>query len=269
MSEAVPVSAKPTASIRHVEMERPWRWLAAGWQDLVAAPTTSLTFGVVFTVAGYLITFGLFAAGVPYLTLPMTAGFLLMGPFLATGFYEISRQRQAGGRASLREVFFAWQRNPSQIALIGVALLLILIAWARLAAMIFMLYYGIGNVPSIDKLLVETFLEPSSIPFLIFGTAIGGVLAALTFAISAVSIPMLLDRRDANVIEAIATSFKATTANVKAMALWGLLIVVFVGAGLVTLYLGLIVVLPLIGHATWHAYKDLVIIHDEPTSSTT
>lgn len=258
MNDAVSVDSRPSAAIRHVELDRPWRWLAAGWRDLVAAPATSLGFGVVFALAGYLITLGLFAAGVPYLTLPMTAGFLIIGPFAATGFYEISRQRQAGRRAPLGQVFGAWRRNPSQIALMGVALLLILIFWARVAAMIFMLYYGIGNVPSIDKLLVETFLQPSSIPFLIFGTAVGAVLAAFTFSISAVSIPMLVDKREANVMEAIATSVRAVLANRKAMALWGLLVVVFTAAGLVTLYLGLVVALPLIGHATWHAYKDLV-----------
>jgi len=258
MSEAASASHKRGAAIRHVELERPWRWLAAGWRDLTAAPATSLAFGVVFAVAGWLITFGLFAADIFYLVLPMTAGFLIMGPFAATGFYEISRQREAGRRAPLGEVFGAWRRNPSQIALMGVALLLILILWARVAALIFMLYFGIGNVPSIDNLLVETFLEPSSIPFLIFGTAVGGVLAAATFAISAVSIPLLVDRPRANVMEAIITSLRAVAANPKPMALWGLLIVVFVGAGLATLYLGLVVALPLIGHATWHAYKDLV-----------
>jgi len=269
MHDAVYVDSRSSAAIRHVEMDRPWRWLAAGWRDLMAAPATSLAFGVVFALAGYAITAGLFAAGVFYLVLPMMAGFLIIGPFAATGFYEISRQRQAGSRASLGQVFGAWRRNPSQIALMGVALLLILIFWARIAAMIFMLYYGIGNVPSVDKLLVETFLQPSSIPFLIFGTAVGGVLAAATFAISAVSIPMLIDRPGSNVIDAIVTSVRAVVANTRAMALWGLLIVLFTAAGLMTLYLGLIVVLPLIGHATWHAYKDLVQLSDagEPASA--
>ncbi len=258
MAETVPAYAKPRAAIRRVDLDRPWRWLAAGWQDLMAAPVTSLSYGVVFAVAGYLITAGLFLADVFYLVLPITAGFLIIGPIACTGFYEISRQRALGRPVSLGEVFGAWRRNPSQIALMGVALLLVLILWARIAALIFMLYYGIGNVPSIDNLLVETFLQPSSIPFLIFGTAVGAVLAAGTFAISAVSIPLLLDRPDANVIEAMATSVQAVAVNAKAMALWGLLIVLFTSAGLATLYLGLIVALPLIGHATWHSYKDLV-----------
>jgi uncharacterized membrane protein len=262
MSEAASASSRHDAAIRHVELDRPWRWLAAGWRDLITSPGPSLAFGVVFALAGYLITFGLFAADVFYLVLPMIAGFLIIGPFAATGFYEVSRQRQLGQRASVGDVFGAWRRNPSQIALMGVALLLILIFWARIAALIFMLYFGIGNVPSVDKLLVETFLEPSSLPFLIFGTAVGGVLAAATFAISAVSIPLLVDRPQANVIEAIITSVRAVTANPRAMALWGLLIVLFVGAGLATLYLGLVLALPLIGHATWHAYKDLVQFGD-------
>jgi len=267
MSEAVSGSSRHGAAIRHVELDQPWRWLSAGWRDLAVAPVPSLLYGVVFAVAGWLITFGLFYVDVFYLVLPMTAGFLIMGPFAATGFYEISRQREQGKRAPIGEVFGAWRRNPSQIALMGVALLLILIFWARLAALIFMLYFGIGNVPSVDKLLVETFLQPSSVPFLIFGTAVGGVLAAGTFAISAVSIPMLIDRRDSNVMDAIITSLRAVRANSKAMALWGLLIVVFAGAGLATLYLGLIVALPLIGHATWHAYKDLVHFPDAGSAS--
>lgn len=230
----------------------------AGWKDLLAAPTVSLGYGVVFAGLGYLLTVGLFALDVFYLVLPMTAGFLIIGPLAAVGLYEISRRRAAGEKTSLGAALRAWQRNPSQIALMGVALLLVLIAWSRIAALIFMLYFGIGNVPSVDKLLVETFLTPSSLPFLVFGTAVGGVLAAFTFAISAVSIPMLLDRPESNVIEAIATSYKAVATNPKPMALWGLLIVLFAGAGLATLYVGLIVALPLIGHATWHAYKDLV-----------
>ena len=269
MNDAVSVDSRPSAAIRHVELDRPWRWLAAGWRDLMAAPGTSLAFGVVFALAGYLITAGLLAADVFYLVLPMTAGFMIMGPFAATGFYEISRQRQEGKRAPLGQVFGAWRRNPSQIALMGVALLLILIFWARIAAMIFMLYYGIGNVPSVDKLLVETFFQPSSLPFLVFGTAVGAVLAAGTFAISAVSIPLLLDKTDANVMEAIVTSVRAVLANKRAMALWGLLIVLFTAAGLATLYLGLIVALPLIGHATWHAYQDLVQHPEAPAGAAT
>ncbi|MFW5681100.1 MAG: DUF2189 domain-containing protein [Pseudomonadota bacterium] len=267
MNQAASGVSGTGAAIGHVPFDRPWSWLRAGWGDVVAAPVVSLLYGAMFTAIGYLLTAGLFALDLYYLALPMSAGFLIIGPLAAVGLYEISRRRAAGEATSLAAALTAWQRNTSQIALMGVALLLMLILWARIAALIFMLYFGVGNVPSIDNLLVETFLTPSSLPFLVFGTAVGGVLAAATFAISAVSIPMLLDRPESNVMDAIITSIRAVTQNAKTMALWGMLVVLFVGGGIATLYLGLVIALPLIGHATWHAYTDLVQHPDAPSTA--
>jgi uncharacterized membrane protein len=259
MEEAVR-TVDPTAgsaTIRRVEIDRPWRWLAAGWQDLRAMPGVSLVYGVAFAIAGYLITIGLWLAGTPYLVLPMGAGFMLVGPIVAVGLYEASRRRAAGEPVSLGRVMGAFRHNPTQIALMGVALLVLFFVWVRLAILIFMLFFGL-RPPSLETLFVTVFFSASSLPFLIFGTAVGAVLAAFAFAISAVSVPMLLDRAEVNVFSAIAISVRCVLANLPAMALWAALIVVFTGAGLVTLYVGLIVTLPLIGHATWHAYKDLV-----------
>lgn len=104
-----------------------------------------------------------------------------------------------------------------------------------------------------------TLFSPTALPFLIVGTVLGAILAALVFAISAISIPMLLDKRDCTVWVAIATSWVAVRANWKPMALWAALIVAFTGFGMVPFFLGLAITMPLIGHATWHAYKDLVV----------
>lgn len=150
----------------------------------------------------------------------------------------------------------AWQRNAGQIGLMGVALLLLMVAWLRLAAIIFMLFFGL-EPPALDQLVQQTVLSASALPFLVTGTVVGAVLAALTFTISAISIPLLLDREDANVITAITTSIEAVRTNPGPMLFWAALIVLFVGAGLATFLLGLIITLPLIGHATWHAYRDL------------
>jgi uncharacterized membrane protein len=256
MAEAVPVFT-PSPLVRKVELDRPWSWLAAGWRDLRAAPQVSIAYGVLFALAGYLITFGLWWSGLVYAVLPMVCGFLIVGPLLAVGLYEVSRRLGAGEPVSLAAAVTAWQRNSSQIALLGVALLLLLFAWLRLAAMIFMLFFGL-EPPSFEHLFAQTFLNADALPFLIVGTLIGAALAALAFAISAISIPFLLDRPESNVFTAIATSVRAVKENPATMAFWAVLIVGFVGAGLVTLYLGLIVTLPLIGHATWHAYRDLV-----------
>ena len=227
MAQAVSVFATPGPRIRKVELDRPWAWLAAGWQDLIRAPAVSAVYGVAFAVAGYLVTLGLWLLDWEYLILPMVCGFLILGPLLAVGLYETSRRLAAGEPVSVRAAFLAWRRNASQIGLMGVALMLFLFAWTRIAALLFMLYFGL-TPPSFEDLFAQTFLTASALPFLIIGTAVGGVLAALAFAISVVSVPLLLDRPEANVITAIATSFVAVRENLTTMAFWAVLVVGFV-----------------------------------------
>lgn len=257
MAEVVPVFAQTGLSVRKLEMDQPWGWLKKGWQDCLKNPGVSFTYGVLAVLTGYIITWGLFAFEAAYLVLPFVAGFLIVGPILAVGLYEASRRSEEGESTTLRQALTAFQRNTSQIALMGVALLLLMIFWARVAAVLFFLYFGL-EPPDFSNLFVATFLSADSWPFLVIGSAIGAGFALFAFSISVISIPMLLDRRSSNVIEAIATSVRAVQANFKPLLLWAALIVVFTLAGLVTLYIGLIVTLPLIGHATWHAYRDIV-----------
>jgi uncharacterized membrane protein len=259
--DVVPVFAQTGLRVRKLEMDQPWLWLRKGWQDCLKTPSVSFTYGVLAAVTGYLITWGLFTLGQAYLVLPLVAGFLIVGPILVVGLYEASRRSERGESTSLGEALAAFGRNKAQIALMGMALLLLMIFWARVAAILFFLYFGL-EPPDFSNLFVATFLSASSWPFLVIGSAIGGVFAFFAFAISVVSIPLLLDRPESNVIEAIATSVRAVQANFLPLLLWGGIIVVFTLAGLVTLYLGLIITLPLIGHASWHAYRDIVA-HDE------
>ena len=259
--EVVPVFAQQTIKVRKIELDRPWTWLRKGWQDCLKTPHVSFTYGVLAAVTGYIITWGLFAFDTPYLVLPFIAGFLIVGPILAVGLYEASRRNEAGQGTTLQQALAAFKRNTSQIALMGMALLLLMIFWSRMAAILFFLYFGL-EPPDFSNLFVATFLSASSWPFLVIGTTIGAGFAFFAFAISVVSIPLLLDRQEANIIEAIATSVRAVQANFLPLVFWGGLIVVFTLAGLITLYLGLIVTLPLIGHASWHAYRDIVA-HDE------
>lgn len=247
-------SSNPT--LTRIPLDRPWSWLAKGFSDMRRAPSASLGYGVLFVAAGYLLTAGLWALGWLYLTLPLAAGFLIVGPLFAVGLYEVSRRLQAGEPVSFAATLAAWRRNAGQIGLMGVALLLLMFAWLRLAAMIFMLFFGL-EPPSLDMLVQKTVLSADALPFLVTGTVVGAVLAALAFSISVIAIPLLLDRPGANVVTAITTSVEAVRTNPAAMLFWALLIVLFVGAGLATLLLGLAVTLPLIGHASWHAYRDL------------
>jgi uncharacterized membrane protein len=256
MAEAISVGA-PAPRVRKIDLDRPWAWLAAGWRDLRQAPTVSLAYGVLFAVIGWAVTFGLWWAGMIYLILPLSAGFLIMGPILAVGLYEVSRRHEQGRRATFRDAIRAFRANPTQIAFMGVTLLLLFFAWIRIAVMIFFLFFGL-EPPNPEAFVGVVFFSPGSLPFLIVGTAVGALLAALALGLSAISIRLLLDREQAHVVTAIAASFSAIFENPATMAFWAVLIVLFAGLGLLTFYLGLIVTLPLIGHASWHAYRDLV-----------
>lgn len=257
MSEVIASFDVRVPDIRKVELDRPWQWLAAGWQDLRRTPVTSLAMGAIFAMVGYALILGLWYSGMVYLVLPLASGFMIAGPILAAGFYELSRRHARGETASFGAALAFFRRNPRQLAVMGVVLLLLLLTWVRIAAMIFMLYWGL-TPPSLEDLFVNTFLRLEALPFLIFGTAVGAVFAFIAFASTAVSIPMLLDDPRVDVITAIVTSWRAVVHNPTTMLFWAALIVAFSVVGLLPLFLGLIVTVPLLGHATWHAYVDLV-----------
>lgn len=244
--------------IRHIDGDHPWIWLAAGWNDMWRTPMLSLTFGAIYAVLGIVITLFVVAYDVFYITAPLMAGFMLLGPILAVGLYQISRRLGDGQPVQFSDIFTAWRENGAQIAAMGLILMLFLLAWMRIAQLIFAVFTSYSSPPPDVVGFVNFLLEPGQLPFLIVGTAVGGVLAVIVFAISAISIPLLLERHEVHVIQAIVISVNAVRTNFWPMLLWAWLVAIFAGVGLVTGYLGLIVTLPLIGHATWHAYKDLV-----------
>lgn len=256
MSDAVPVLSHPIPQIRKISIDQPWVWLAKGWADLRACPAVGFGYAAIFAGVGFVLAALILSLDQFAVILPLTGGFLLVAPVLAVGLYETSRRLESGAPTSMRLALTAWQHNLSQVSLMGLVLLLFFFAWMRLAFLIFMLFFAY-QPPDPANLIAEVFLSVESIPFLIVGTGIGAVLAVLVFAISAISIPMLIDR-DVNVILAIATSFEAVRQNFWPMMVWASLIVLFTFAGLASFYLGLIFTLPLIGHASWHAYRDLV-----------
>ncbi len=245
-----------TLEVRTVDMDRPWAWLAAGWRDFLRAPKVGLTYGAIFAGFGLVITAGAWAAGVIYLTLPLAAGFMLIGPILAVGLYDTSRRLALGEQPTLAQAAEAWKANATQIALFGVLLLIIFLFWIRLASLLFALFFS-KSALSLGRLVDETLFSANGISFLTVGSLIGAALAIGVFAVSVVSVPMLLDR-PVNVFRAVATSLDVARRNPKTMALWAALIVLFAGVGLVTFYVGLVVALPLLAHATLHAYRDTV-----------
>jgi uncharacterized membrane protein len=263
MSETIAVFGGPQPRIRRISLDRPWTWLAAGWRDLCAAPAQSLLFGAVSVLAGWLAVALLLWADLPYLVLPLSAGFFFIGPFMAVGLYEISRRLEAGLPVDTTSTLMAWRRNPEQIALMGLLLLLLHLAWMRAAQLLFALFEW-SSVPSWDRFMDLVWHSARSLPFLAIGVAVGALLAGVAFTIGAFSMPYLLDRKGANLFEAIATSVAAVRQNVRPLLLWAGLIVVLVALAMVPGLLGLVVVLPVVAHATWHAYRDIVHFEAAP-----
>jgi uncharacterized membrane protein len=243
--------------IRAIELEAPWRWIAAGWADMKRMMPVSLTYGAVFTAIAIALTLGLARIGMVSLVLALAGGFLLVGPILAVGLYEGSRRLERGETVRGRDILLAASRAPGQLALLGLALMLIYCAWIQTAFLLFMFFMGTQPLPPIEDFVTNLLLTTRGVALLTVGTIEGAALAALVFTISAVSAPMLMDR-PVGVSTAILTSVRAVRINFKPMALWAVLVAALIALGLLTLFAGLVLVFPLIGHATWHAYRDLV-----------
>jgi uncharacterized membrane protein len=249
--------AEAPPRIRQAVLEQPWAWLAAGWRDIWRAPQVSLTYGALFTAISLALTAGLFYGGIEYLLPPLAAGFMLVGPMLAVGLYETSRRLEAGEPVSLGAALFVATRSPAQLAFLGAVLALALVAWMRLASLLFALFFGSLEFPPLEQILPLLFFSWEGVGLLIVGSALGGCIAAAVFAVSAVSVPLLM-MRDLDTVTAMLVSLRVVRENFAVMALWAWLIAVLTGFGLMWAFLGLTLTFPLVGHATWHAYRDLI-----------
>jgi uncharacterized membrane protein len=231
--------------------------MAAGWRDLWTAPGVGLTFGLVFAVAAASIVWGLSQFGLQSLVLALAGGFLLIGPLMAVGLYATSQRIAEGKSVSLGDAVGAVAGIREQLAFMGVALLLAYLIWLLLALALFIVFMGQGGLPELDRFVHQLLFSPRGLALLVIGTATGAILATIVFAISAVSVPLLMDK-PIDIVTAMTTSVRACLTNPKPMALWAALIAATMACGFATLFVGLVIAFPLVGHATWHAYKDLI-----------
>ncbi len=243
-------------AIQRVAFDAPWNWLAAGWRDLWSTPAISLAYGAAFAAVAYLFVFQLDRVNSLPLMLPLAGGFFLIGPVLAVGLYEVSRRRERNEPASYRDIFNAARESGAQLAYFGVLLLLLYFFWMQVASLLFMLFFGNADFPPLENFVPTLLFTPHGLGLLVTGTAVGAVFASVAFAVSAISVPMLLDRK-VDVVTAVTSSIEAVRMNRPAMLLWAGLILGLVAMGFVALFAGLAIAFPLIGHATWHAYREL------------
>jgi uncharacterized membrane protein len=233
-------------------------WLAKGWQDLTVRPMTSLCYGLLIFLASVAIVGGLFRLGWDYILFPAFAGFMMVGPILAIGLYEKSRRLAAGLPVSLASMIFVRPRCGGQILFAGVLLCLLMITWIRSAVIIYALFFGLVPFPSLEHIAPMLFTTPVGWAMLIVGSAVGGLFAAFSFAISAFSIPMMLDRH-VDVLTAMGSSTALVWNNLPVMLTWGTIVLALFLLSLATGMLGLIILFPLLGHGTWHAYRAVAV----------
>ena len=231
----------------------PLRWLRCGWRDFVRAPGIGLFYGSCFTGMGVALAWAFVNS--PQWLLALCGGFLLLGPFLAVGLYDVSRSLERGEAPSLTRSLTAWNKNLSALALYMGMLLVLEMLWSRAALVVFALSFN--SLPQNHSTL-SLLLDPKNIPFVTTYLGVGAVFAGLIFATSVISIPMIMDRATDGISAGI-TSVRVCLANPLVMFVWGALITVLVVLAMLPWFAGLLIVGPVLGHASWHAYRAAVL----------
>ena len=246
--------------IREVPVGRPLRWLMQGWRDFTLAPLPSALHGFLLAMGGLTILF--LAQSHLYLLSGAFSSFLLVAPVLLTGLYELSRRLALGEAPTLIEALGAWRCSCGSLFGFGLLLAVVATFWLLISMVLIALFVH-APITGLESFIRYVVLSQDSNLFTVW-MALGGVLAALVFAGTVVSVPFLLDR-DVSLLTAILTSVQVVAANPLAMALWAAMIMVLTLLGMATLFIGLVLVIPVLGHATWHAYADLVDASDLPS----
>lgn len=241
---------------RHLPAKAAFGWLRAGWRDLTTQPALSLAYGAAVFVVTAVLGWALFASGRDYILFPAIAGYMILAPVLAIGLYEKSRALQNGERPTLQRMLLVRAKAGAQLFFTGVLLCLLMLLWMRAAVIIYALFFGVRPFPGFEHTVGLLFTTPIGWAMLLVGTLIGGLFAAFGFAVSVFSIPMLLDSRT-DALTAMGTSIAIVWNNLVPMIAWGAIVLVLFLASIATALLGFIVIFPLLGHATWHAYRAM------------
>ena len=241
---------------RHLSNSVGFAWLRAGWRDIVAQPGLSLAYGLAVFLVSIAVIGLLVAYRGEYALFPALAGFLIVAPLLAVGLYEKSRTHEEGKRSSLRKMILVRPRAGPQLYFTGVLLCLLMVLWIRAAVLIYALFFGVRPFPGLEALVPFLFTDPIGWTILLVGTVVGGLFAAFAFAISVFALPMLLDKR-VDALTAMGTSMALVWNNLGPMIVWGGIVLGLFLLSAVTGLLGLIVIFPWLGHATWHAYRTM------------
>ncbi len=229
--------------------------LKAGMQDFLRAPLFGVAFSLVYVIGGLILYAIFLASGQSWWFIPIAVGFPLLAPFAATGLYEVSRRLERGENLSWSAVSgCVIAQRDRQIPSMAMVIMLAFMFWVFVAHTIFALFFGLQPITSSTT---DMLLSGPGLMMLLVGGTIGGIMAAVMFALTVISLPLLLDR-ELDFITAMITSFNVVTSNLLPMAVWAALIAGLLFLGMLPLFLGLFIVLPVLGHATWHLYRRIL-----------
>ncbi|HVX99352.1 MAG TPA: DUF2189 domain-containing protein [Pseudorhodoplanes sp.] len=232
--------------------------LRRGIDDFSSIPSYAIFVGLIYPIVGIILARMTFGYAVLPLLFPLAAGFALVGPFAATGLYELSRRREQGLDIHWTHAFdMTTKPNSGAIAALGILLMLIFLSWLAVAQALYQSLYGVLAPESITQFLRDVLTTGTGWTLILLGNAIGFLFALLVLAISVVSFPLLVDR-DVGAAVAVITSVRAVATNPVVIAVWGLIVAALLVVGTVPAFFGLAIVVPILGHATWHLYRRLV-----------
>lgn len=232
--------------------------LRLGWEDFKAVPSHALMICLIYPVLGLVIARMTLGYSVLPLLFPLAAGFALLGPFAAIGLYELSRRREVGEQPTVSQAIGVL-RSPSFGAMLGLGamLLTLFVVWIAAAQAIYTSTFGYAPAASIPDFAEHILTMPEGRTLIFVGCGVGFLFALVALCVSVVSFPLMLDR-NAGVADAMLTSMRAVVANPVPMAAWGLIVAVLLAIGSLPFFIGLAVVIPVLGHATWHLYRKVV-----------
>ena len=249
-----PPSEAPRKTVVALQWLDPLRWLAMGLNDIRAHPWIGVFYGLAFWTMALVL--GAVFKSNPEYTMSIASGCLLVGPFLAMGLYDVSRRKAAGLNADFSASLICWDQHIPSMGMLVLVLIVLELLWGRASLVVFAVFFNTG-MPSTASVVSAVF-NPENWEFLVAYMVVGGAFAAIVFSLSVVSIPMILDR-DVDAISAAIASLEVVFHNTGIIVLWGFLLSLLVTvAFLVPWGVGIVVVGPLLGHASWHAYKSAI-----------
>jgi uncharacterized membrane protein len=252
------ISGKIDPVVRRITAADIVESLGEGLRDFQAAPLFGLAFGALYVAGGIAILLSLTAFGMVYLAYPLAAGFALIGPFVAVGLYEVSRQRQAGLAPSMRGIWAA-VKTRSEIGWMAFVTLFVFLIWMYQVRLLIAVLLGLNaSFASLPQFITVVLTTNEGLVFLALGNLVGAALSLILFSLTVVSFPLLLER-DVDAVTAMITSVRAVVMSPLPMIGWAAVIVVLLAVSSLPYFLGLLVTLPVLGHATWHLYRRIVV----------